>query len=67
MSSRWLLPLLSFALAGLVRADGAADNLPDKVRPIPPKGHTLATPDRSDRGSTARSSHTAWWCRHRTK
>jgi len=47
MSSRWLLPLLSFALAGLVRADGAADNLPDKVRPIPPKGHTLAAPDRS--------------------
>jgi len=48
MSSRWLLPLLSLALAGLVRADGAADNLPDKVRPIPPKGCALAAPDRSE-------------------
>jgi len=47
MSFPWLLPLVSLALAGLVRADGAGDNLPDKVRPIPPKGITLADADRS--------------------
>jgi len=53
MSSRWLLPLLSLALAGLVRAQGVADNRPDKVRPIPPKGQTLADADRSELSSGA--------------
>src|SRR5208282_1758382 len=28
--------------------DGVADNLPDKVRPIPPKGQTLADADHSE-------------------
>ena len=41
-SSDILLPTV------LVRADGAADNLPDKVRPIPPKGIVLAEQDRAD-------------------
>jgi hypothetical protein len=48
MSSRWLLPLLSFVLVCPARADGAADNLPDQVRPIPPRGITLAEGDHSE-------------------
>ncbi len=39
---RWLLPLFPFALVCLVRADGPADNLLDKVRPVPPKGIAVA-------------------------
>jgi hypothetical protein len=48
MSSRWLFPFCLFALASLARADGAADNQPGKVRPIPPKGIALAEADRSE-------------------
>jgi pimeloyl-ACP methyl ester carboxylesterase len=47
MPNRWLLPLLSFALASPVRADGPGDNVLQNVRPIPPKGVTLADVDRS--------------------
>jgi hypothetical protein len=47
MPCRWLLPLLSLALVGLVRADGPGDNVPLNVRPIPPKGITLTDSDRT--------------------
>ena len=45
MSCRRLLPLLSLAMAltGVVRGDGPADNVADRVRPVPPKG--IAVPD----------------------
>jgi hypothetical protein len=48
MSSRWQVLVFSFALAGSVRADGPLDNLPDKVRPIPPNGRPLADADRAE-------------------
>ena len=49
MSCRRLLPLLSLAMAltGLVRADGPADNLADRVRPVPPKGIAVPAADRA--------------------
>ena len=47
MSARWLLPLFPFALVCLARADGPADNQLDKVRPVPPKGITVAEADRA--------------------
>jgi hypothetical protein len=47
MSSRWLLPLLSLALGCQVRADGPADNAPDRVRAIPPKGIAVSDADRA--------------------
>jgi hypothetical protein len=39
----WVL-LMTF---GIARADGPADNRPDRVRPIPPKGIALADADRA--------------------
>jgi len=39
------LPLL---LAPLAFADGAADNVADKVRPIPPKGAAISDQDRQE-------------------
>jgi hypothetical protein len=51
MSSRWLLPVILVALTGLVHADGPADNPPDKVRPIPPRGYTLTDTDRTELSS----------------
>ena len=47
MSFRRLLPLLFLATTSLVRADGPADNVVDRVRPIPPKGIALSDADRS--------------------
>ncbi len=49
MTYRRLLPLLSMimVLAGLVRADGPADNIVDRVRPVPPKGIAVSEADRS--------------------
>jgi pimeloyl-ACP methyl ester carboxylesterase len=40
--------LVLFAATSLVRADGPADNLAAKVRPIPPPGIALADADRAD-------------------
>lgn len=42
------LALVLLALAFVVRADGPGDNLPDKVRPIPPKGTELSDGDRQE-------------------
>ncbi len=48
MWRHWLFSFSLLVLASMARADGAADNLPDKVRPIPPKGIALADADRSE-------------------
>jgi pimeloyl-ACP methyl ester carboxylesterase len=47
MSPRRLLSFSLFLLSSIARADGPADNVPDKVRPIPPKGIALTEADRS--------------------
>ncbi len=47
MRHRWLLPLLAFAVAGPVRADGPADNVAERVRPVPPKGIAVSDADRT--------------------
>jgi hypothetical protein len=44
---RSLVPVVLLALAAAARADGPADNLPDKVRRVPPPG--IEVPD-ADRG-----------------
>ena len=43
---RFLPPLA--LLASLALADGPKDNIPSKVRPVPPKGFAIADMDRSD-------------------
>jgi dienelactone hydrolase len=48
MSSRWLLPVLLLVAIVPARGDGPADNLPDNVRPIPPKGVAVADADRAE-------------------
>ncbi len=48
MAFRWLPPLLLLVAASLARADGPADNVPAKVRPIPPKGIMVGEADRSE-------------------
>src|SRR6266700_1706841 len=40
--------LFSFFLMPLVRADGPSDNLPDKVRRIPPPGIKISETDRAE-------------------
>jgi pimeloyl-ACP methyl ester carboxylesterase len=40
--------LLLFVTIALLRADGPADNLADKVRPVPPPGVAIADSDRSE-------------------
>ena len=47
MPLRWLSLILFLVLSSLARADGAADNLSDKVRRIPPEGVALPEADRS--------------------
>src|SRR5579884_2123885 len=44
VTARWLLVPSALVFAALLRADGPADNQPDKVRPIPPPG--IAVPDK---------------------
>ncbi|HZT82867.1 MAG TPA: prolyl oligopeptidase family serine peptidase, partial [Gemmataceae bacterium] len=48
MRPRWCLPLLPLLFAGLALADGPADNLPDKVRPIPKPGIIVPQRDRAE-------------------
>jgi hypothetical protein len=47
MKAVWSI-LVLFAAVPAVRADGPADNNPDKVRPIPPLGMKLAESDRTE-------------------
>jgi pimeloyl-ACP methyl ester carboxylesterase len=46
VSSRWLFSFSLCLLTSLARGDGAPDNLPDQVRPIPPKGVAVPEADR---------------------
>ena len=41
MKTRWPFALILLAAVAFVRADGPGDNLPDKVRPVPPPGITI--------------------------
>jgi pimeloyl-ACP methyl ester carboxylesterase len=43
VKSRWFVAVVVFVAVALARADGPGDNLPDKVRPVPPPG--IAVPD----------------------
>jgi hypothetical protein len=48
VKARWTIPFFLLALLGLVRADGPADNNPETVRPVPPRGLELPVGDRTD-------------------
>jgi dienelactone hydrolase len=48
VKTRWPLALILLAAVALVRADGPGDNLPDKVRPVPPPGVAVPAEDRAD-------------------
>lgn len=48
MAKRLFLVLPVVFLAALLRADGPGDNLPDKVRPVPPAGIRIADSDRTE-------------------
>jgi hypothetical protein len=44
----WLLALMFFPAGASLRADGAGDNLPDKVRPVPPPGIAVPPAERAE-------------------
>src|SRR5262245_45889070 len=46
MLCRWLMPVLLVVSIAPARGDGPADNRPDNVRPIPPKGIAISDADR---------------------
>jgi hypothetical protein len=48
VSKRWLIPLILLAWTGAACADGPADNLPDKVRRVPPPGIEVPAGERSE-------------------
>ena len=48
MKINWLVGLTFFLCATGVRADGLADNLPEKVRPVPPPGIAISETDRAE-------------------
>jgi pimeloyl-ACP methyl ester carboxylesterase len=43
MRTRYFIPLVLFVITTVVFADGPQDNVPDRVRPVPPPG--IAVPD----------------------
>src|SRR5262245_34620665 len=45
---RWLLGSLVLVCASALSADGPGDNVPDKVRPVPPEGVKIADGDRQE-------------------
>ncbi len=47
MTKRSLLTLCALIFAALLHADGPGDNLPDKVRPVPPPGIKLSEAERT--------------------
>jgi pimeloyl-ACP methyl ester carboxylesterase len=51
MRARWFFTMAFSFLSSAARGDGPADNAPDKVRQVPPKGIVLATADRADLSS----------------
>src|SRR6266576_1950127 len=48
MKTNWLVGLTFFLCSTGVRADGLADNQPDKVRPVPPPGIAISETDRAE-------------------
>jgi hypothetical protein len=48
MSNRWPAALSALVFAAALRADGPADNHPDKVRPVPPPGIKVSEEDRAE-------------------
>ncbi len=48
MKTRWPFALILLGSVAFVRADGPADNLPDKVRPVPPPGVQVPDADRAE-------------------
>ncbi len=48
MNARTLTTIFWFALASTLFADGPADNLPDKVRRVPPPGLAISADDRKE-------------------
>lgn len=48
MKAHWLIALLSLTFAAVCHADGPGDNLPDKVRPVPPPGVAIPAADRQE-------------------
>ena len=48
MNKHGILFITTFLWIAAARADGVADNLPDKVRPVPPPGIAISESDRTD-------------------
>src|SRR5713101_397893 len=48
MNTRWLLPTLLLTTLHPALADGPADNLPGRVRRVPPRGIPVAAADRAE-------------------
>jgi pimeloyl-ACP methyl ester carboxylesterase len=48
VKTRWPFALILLGAAAFVRADGPGDNLPDKVRPVPPPGAPIPEADRAE-------------------
>jgi pimeloyl-ACP methyl ester carboxylesterase len=48
VSTRWPAALTALVFAAALRADGPGDNLPDKVRPVPPPGIKVSDKDQSE-------------------
>ncbi|HEU0038790.1 MAG TPA: prolyl oligopeptidase family serine peptidase [Verrucomicrobiae bacterium] len=48
MKTNWLVGLFFFLCGPGVRADGLADNWPEKVRPVPPPGIAISETDRAE-------------------
>ena len=48
MKTNWLAGLTFFLCCTVVRADGPADNRPEKVRPVPPPGIAISETDRAE-------------------
>jgi pimeloyl-ACP methyl ester carboxylesterase len=48
VKTRWSFALVLLSAVAFVRADGPGDNLPDKVRSVPPPGVAVAAADRAE-------------------
>jgi pimeloyl-ACP methyl ester carboxylesterase len=48
MRIRFFIPLILFIITTVVFADGPQDNVPDKVRPVPPPGIAVAPADQTE-------------------
>src|SRR5688572_9178629 len=48
MKTNWLTGLTFFLCSTGVRGDGLADNVPEKVRPVPPPGIAIPEADRAE-------------------